>query len=116
MDTIEDCAWDVDFYQTCLYTVYADKSTGKIDQENEVFEDRDRDRMLAFIRGCSKPCIAFKALAAGRKCRSEEEVRTALEVVYGDIKSSDVVCVGMWQKEKDQVAQNAQWVREILGG
>jgi hypothetical protein len=114
MDSIESMGWDVDFYETCVYTVYADKKTARIERDNEVFEDADRERMFEFIKRASKPCIAFKVLAAGRKCRTEEDTRAALEYAFSHIKETDVVLVGMWQKYRDQVAQNAEWTREIL--
>ena len=114
-EAIEDAGWDVDFYEACVYSVYADRKTGSIDRDNEVFDDADREKMFEFIRGASKPCIAFKVLGANRKCGSEDEARAALEHAYASIKPTDVVLVGMWQKYKDQVGQNAAWVREILG-
>jgi len=112
---IESRGWDVDFYEACVYSVYADRTTGRIDRDNEVFDDVDREKMFEFIRGASKPCIAFKVLAANRKCETDEGVRAALEHAYASIKDTDVVLAGMWQKHKDQVGQNAAWVREILG-
>jgi hypothetical protein len=115
MDFVESKGWDIDFYETCVYTVYADRETGLIDRDNEVFEDSDRDRMLSFIKGASKPCIAFKVFAANRKCGTDESARAALEFVFASIKDTDVVLVGTWQKYKDQVEQNTQWAREILG-
>ena len=35
--------------------------------------------------------------------------------VSEQFKPTDVAVVGMWQKYKDQVGQNAKWVCEILG-
>jgi hypothetical protein len=114
LERVESEGWDVDFYETCSYTVYSDRKTGRTDRDNETFNDADRDRMLASIKQASKPCIAFKVLAAGRKCGTEEETRAALESAFANIKDTDVVLVGMWQKYKDQVGQNTEWVREIL--
>jgi len=114
MCEVESRGWDADFYETCLYTVYADRRSGTIDRDNEVFDDRDRDAMLAFVKQVSKPCIVFKTLAASRKCSTDDETRAALAYAYRSIKSSDVVLVGMWQKYKDQITQNAQWAGEIL--
>ncbi len=115
VETIEEQGWDVDFYQTCFYTVYSLLSERQIDRSRERYDDAARDRMAAFVRRASKPCIAFKVLKANRHCATDEDVRAALEFAYAHIKPTDVVCVGMWQKHKDQVGQNAQWVREILG-
>ena len=114
MQHIESEEWDVDFYETCAYTVYANKATAVIDVSNEIYNDADRERMFAFIKQASKPCIAFKVLGANRNCGSETEVYSALKFAYENVKPSDVVLVGMWQRHKNQVAQNAGWVREIL--
>jgi len=70
--------------------------------------------MTHTIRQVSKPCIAFKALAAGRHCQSTESVRRALRYAFANIKSTDVVLLGMWQKYRDQVDENATLVRQIL--
>lgn len=112
---IESQGWDIDFYQTSLYTVYSSAGERAIDREHEKFESEARDRMLATIRAVSKPCVAFKILGAGRHCASPDHVRTAFRYAFAAIKPCDVVCVGMWQKHMDQVAANAQVVRELLG-
>lgn len=114
MDCIESKAWDVDFYETCAYTVYADRKTGRIARDNEVFDDADRDRMFAFIKKASKPCITFKIFAAGRNCSTDQDTLAALERTFANIRETDVVLVGMWQKYKDQVGQNARWASDIL--
>ncbi len=112
---MESAAWDVDFYMTCFHTVYSHVGEGKIDRGEERYDDADRDRMVAFIKKASKPCVAFKVLAAGRKCGSDRDLEAALRFAYANIKPSDVVGVGMWQKHTDQVGQNTRLVREILG-
>lgn len=107
--------WDIDFYQTCFFSVYSHVEEGGIDRTRERFDDEDRDRVVRFITSVDKPCLAFKVLAANRKCRSEESVHVALRFAFESIKDTDVVLVGMWQRYRDQVGQNAQWTREILG-
>jgi hypothetical protein len=112
---VESAGWDVDFYMTCFYTVYSHVGEGKIDRGEERYDDADRDLMVAFIKKASKPCVAFKVLAAGRKCGSDRDLEAALRFAYANIKPTDVVGVGMWQKHTDQVGQNARLVSEILG-
>jgi len=107
--------WDIDFLQTSFYTVYSSADLHHIDRESEVFEDKDRDRMVAFIKQAPKPCLAFKVLGSSRKCESEASVREALEFAYANIKPTDVVLVGMWQKHSNQVERNCAMVSEILG-
>lgn len=58
--------------------------------------------------------MAFKVLKANRFCGNDAQVREALEFAFHRIKPTDVICIGMWGKYKDQVGQNSQWVREIL--
>ena len=68
------------------------------------------------IRKVSKPCIGFKVLAGNRHTKTPEDVKAALEYAFRRMKPTDVVLVGMWQKHKDQVGENAAMVRKILGG
>ncbi len=114
VEQIEAEGWDVDFYQTCFFTVYSLVEQKLIDRSREVYDDAARERMVGFIQRASKPCLAFKVLKANRYCATPAEVRDALEYAYRHIKPQDVVCVGMWGKYGDQVGQNAAWVREIL--
>ena len=119
LEHVESADWDVDFFQACFYTTYSYSgggpgSPGRIDRDHERYDDADRDRMVRFIRATPKPCIAFKVLAAGRKCSSDASVAAALRFAFEHIKPTDVVAVGMWQKYKDQVGQNAALVRRLL--
>lgn len=114
VELVESEGWDIDFYQTCFYTVYAKIDQHAIDRSHEVYDDAAREQMVDFIQRASKPCLAFKVLKANRFCGSPEEVRGALQYAYDHIKPNDVVCVGMWGKYGDQVGQNCAFVREIL--
>lgn len=115
VDEIESQGWDIDFYQTSFYTVYSSVGERAVDREHEQFESDARERMIARIRATAKPCIAFKILGASRHCGTPEQVRSAFQYAFANIKPCDVVCVGMWQKHMDQVAANAAITREILG-
>lgn len=114
VEYIEEQGWDVDFYQTCFYTVYSFAEQKRVDRSREVYEDAARERMVKFIQGSSKPCIAFKILAARRKCGSDQELRAAFKFALDHIRPTDVICVGMWNRDKDQVTQNVSIVRELL--
>ena len=111
---VEEHNWDVDFYQTCFYTVYTLVDQRRIDRTTEIYEEAARDRMVRFIQQTRKPCIAFKVLKANRNCGSDADVRNALQFALDNIKTTHVICVGMWDKYKDQVGQNTQFVRTIL--
>jgi len=115
---IEDAGWDLDFYKVCFYNI------AKVERQSmlvsgkmveEPFDDPDRDIACAFARETAKPCIAYKILAASRKCGSEEEIRASFQYAFDHIKAGDIVNVGMFQKHLDQVAMNAGIVREVLG-
>lgn len=114
VEYIEEHNWDVDFYQTCFYTVYSLVNERRIDRTTEIYDDKARERMVSFIKRTRKPCMAFKVLKANRFCSDEQQVRSALKYALDNIKPTDAICVGMWNKYKDQVAQNAGFVRDIL--
>jgi hypothetical protein len=61
-----------------------------------------------------KPCIGFKIMAASRNCNTPQDVRAAFQFAFDHLKPIDMVNVGMFPKHKNQVAENAQFVREIL--
>ena len=110
IDYAENKGWDVDFYQCCFYhSVF-----GFDGRRGEVFEEEDRRAMVRTIRQVAKPCIGFKVLGANRHCATPDAVERALRFAYANIKPTDVVLVGMWQKHKDQVAENVGYVRRIL--
>ena len=113
----EEHGWDVDFYMACLYALTRQRRESPIvagqHQSGEVFDDADREAMAATVRQTPKPCLAFKVLASNRKCGSPEEVRQALAWAFAHLKPTDAVVVGMFQRDLNQVAQNAQTVREV---
>ena len=115
----EEHAWDIDFYMTCFYSLSRDRpgegyvaSGGRIE---ESYDDADREIMCEVIRATPKPCLAFKILAASRKCATPECVRAAFEYAFSHIKPTDAVVVGMYQGEANQVAMNAGIAAELLG-
>lgn len=115
----EEHDWDVDFYMTCMYTLgdhrSADGYVASGGTPNETYDDADRERMCAVIRATPKPCLAFKVLAANRKCTSPEAIREAFAYVFANVKPTDAVVVGMYQEHLNQVAMNARIVRELCG-
>ncbi|MBI2927828.1 MAG: hypothetical protein HYY24_19220 [Verrucomicrobia bacterium] len=112
IDHVESKGWDLDFYQCSFYRslfgLNAPAGSG------EVFEAADRQAMTQVIRRAAKPCLAFKVLGAGRHCRSAETIEAALRFAFQNIKPTDVVLLGMWQKHKDQAAENVALTRRIL--
>ena len=114
IDYAEDKGWDVDFYQCCFYRSWFGINR-TASTRGEVFAEEDRQAMVKTIRQVSKPVIAFKVLGANRHCGTPADVERAIRFALENIKPSDVILLGMWQKYKDQVAENVGYVRKILG-
>jgi hypothetical protein len=115
----EEHGWETDFYMTCVYNLARGyKSAPAVQRhqyEQEAYHDPDRDRMLQTVQATAKPCLAFKVLAATRKCTNQETVQEAITYVAQRIKSTDGMVLGMFPKYTNQVEQNARYVREALG-
>lgn len=110
---IEEEGWENDFYMTCFYNVARtreemEKELGFV-SVGEPFIESDADKMTAVIRKLNKPCLAFKILAAGRKCDNESAVANAFRYAFENIKSTDSVIVGMFPRDTDQVRQNVDY-------
>jgi hypothetical protein len=112
----EDQGWEIDFYMSCFYNI------AKVERQSilaggvfveEPFDDQDRAITVDFIRTTQKPCIAYKILAANRKCGTPSSLHAAFEFALVNIKPTDMICVGMFQKYTDQIAANTQLVREL---
>lgn len=116
----EEHGWDVDFYMASFYALTRQHpqqlavAGGSV--PGEIYDDADRERMVATIRATAKTCLAFKILAAGRKASSPEDLRAAFEYAFANIKPIDAVVVGVYQKHTNQVAMDAAIVRKILCG
>ena len=74
-----------------------------------------RPRMFRAIRQTTKPCLAFKILAAGRLCDRQESVVSAFRRTFEQIKPTDTVIVGMYPEYEDQVSLNASYTRRFGG-
>jgi len=114
----EERGWPADFYMVSMYDLSRQERHSPIVGGRfyeERFDHGDRAAAYAFMRSTPKPCIAFKVMACGRLSRTPQETRDTLREVFENIKPADAVCVGMWNKERDEIAANAATVREILG-
>jgi hypothetical protein len=114
----EEHGWETDFYMGCFYNLARQyKSAPATDQNayaRDHFPAEDPARMAATLRQVKKPCLAFKIMAASRNCSSSQTVRETFQFAFNHIKPNDGVNVGMFQKHKNQVTENARFVREIL--
>ncbi len=75
------------------------------------FKLRDVAPAVECIRRISKPCIGYKIMGAGRI-----DATMAFEYAFENIKSTDVVNVGMHRGDKDDmVEEDVRIVKNILG-
>jgi hypothetical protein len=113
IDHAEGQGWDVDFYMACCYNLSREKHesqlvSGRPGDVDEQYLAADRERMCETIRATDKTCLAFKILAAGRNCASQDDVRAAFQYAFDHIKPQDAVVVGMFPKHIDQIAFNVE--------
>lgn len=119
VDHIESAGWDLDFYMCCVYERHRTRQElkqllGYVPVPvREVYLEEDPPRMFAAMQNTSKPCLAFKILAAGRLCDRQEDVEKAFRETFEQIKPNDAVIVGMWPEHEDQVTINADHVRRF---
>jgi hypothetical protein len=114
----EEHHWDIDFYMACVYNLsridrVSSAITGKANEEEPFFEE-DIPIMYKTIRSVNKPCLAFKILGATRRCQNQENVKAAFVEAFKNIKDIDVVNVGMYPKDLDQPALNANYTGEAI--
>ena len=116
---VEHEGWDVDFYAGCVYnrtrtaTELRKMLNGEaLEMEGEAYLQSDPPRMYAVMRQTSKPCFAFKILAAGRI--GDRGTDQAFQTAFESIKPIDGVFVGMFPRTKDEIRENAARVRRLL--
>lgn len=119
VDTIESKGWDLDFYMTCVYERHRsaedlEKLLGQAPiPVGEVYLPNDPPRMFKAIRQTKRTCLAFKILAAGRLSDRRHWVEKAFRDTLEEIKPTDGVIVGIYDKYTDQPADNAALVRKF---
>ena len=121
----EEEEWGCDFYVGCLHNTrkrgdgqLSSFITGK--PKHMKFYAEDRPLMLSAMRQVSKPCIAFKVLAGGQLFyhhRAEETpaiVEEAFREAFSQLKAGDIAAVGCFQRDKNQLAENAAALTRAL--
>ena len=138
---VEEKGWDVDFYAGCVYNRTRTEDEwrqvlgGQVQETpNETYLQSDPPRMYKVMRQTSKPCFAFKILAAGRVNRSSRTtarpasssqsrfpasvpqgtVEQAFQTAFESIKPNDGIFVGMFPRVKDEVRENAELMVSVL--
>ena len=118
--------WGIDFYMTCLYNMRRNRRgepsgfiTGKTKIDIEFYPE-DRFEMFAAIKQIKKPCIAYKFLAGGNIFREQpqenydEICEKYTKETYENIKPGDMTCVGVLQRDFDQLAMIARAFDKIF--
>jgi len=118
--------WGVDFYMTCLYNLRRGRRgepSGFITGKTKIgieFYPEDRFEMFEAIKQVKKPCIAYKFLAGGNVFREQplekygEICEKYVAETYANIKPGDLTCVGVFQRDFDQLAMNARAFEKIV--
>lgn len=114
---VEEKGWPTDFYMGSFYNLARGyKAAPAVDRDAyacETWPPQDPPRMAAALRAVAKPCLGFKIMAASRNGATPETTRAAFEFAFANLKPNDAVVVGMFQKYRNQVAENAAIVRAI---
>ena len=119
IDLCESQGWDVDFYAGCVYNRTRTLEQIKqllggelIEMPTELYLKSDPPKMYKAMRQTTKPCFAFKILAAGRI--PPDGIEGAFRTAFQSIKPNDGIFVGMYPRTKDEVKENAEIVHKIL--
>ncbi|MBN1809849.1 MAG: hypothetical protein JW909_12350 [Planctomycetes bacterium] len=114
----EDHAWGTDFYMCSFYNLARKYKSAPAKDQNAYAQDQfpaeDPLVMTALMRELDKPCIGYKIMAASRNCSTPDDTRAAFRFAFDNIKPGDIVDVGMFQKYRNQAAENARIVVELL--
>jgi hypothetical protein len=115
----EEQGWDLDFYAGCVYNITRTPEEwrrtlgGELpEMPGEIYLQSDPPRMYRVMRQTTRPCFAFKILAAGRV--GEREIDQAFRTAFLSIKPTDGVFVGMFPRVRDEVRENAERVHRVL--
>jgi hypothetical protein len=116
---VEEQGWDVDFYAGCVYNISRTPQEWRtllngelMEMPGEIYVQSDPPRMYSVMRQTSKPCFAFKILAAGRV--GERDMDQAFRTAFASIKPTDGIFVGVFPRVKDEVRENAERVHRLL--
>lgn len=116
MKRIVDEGWENDLFMCSFYnlTKSAEEQIAEVGKATigEPFFEGDPDKMTALMRQIDKPCLAFKILAAARKCWSKHAVEKCFQYAYLNIKPTDGVIVGMFPVYSDEVAEDTGYCRK----
>jgi hypothetical protein len=87
----------VDFFHQCLY-------------RHPKYDPKDAAETLAVVEKLTKPVVVYKALGAGRFMPKD-----ALPEVFRHLKPKDGVCIGVFNRDHDEIAEAVALVRRLSG-
>ena len=111
----------LDFYMTCLHNMRRENegrvssSISGLKNEPHKFVYEDREPMLKMVRALDKPCIAFKIIGGGNYAFNRNDLKQCLIETYAGIKPNDLATIGTFQRDSDQLKENALLLEEVLG-
>ena len=110
--------WGLDFYMCCVHNLrknvkYESSFITGVAHEF-YFDPEDRAKMFRVMREVKKPCIAFKILSGGTIANAPEQLENAFRETYESIKPNDAAVVGVFQRDKNQLKENARIVENLL--
>lgn len=124
IERAEEENWGADFYVACLQNARRDRHgepsgfiTGKT-KAKLIFYPEDRPVMLKLLGQLKKPVIAYKIFAGGQIFlnKTEEEkpavIKGVYEEVFSALKSDDFAAIGVFQRDANQVRENADLYNE----
>ncbi len=133
-DVIRMCEeenWNVDFYMACMQNGRRGREgepsgflTGKT-KDALTFVPEDRPIMLNTLKDVNKPVIAFKIFAGGQmfdgktEDQIKQKIKDSYDEVFSALKPNDIGAIGVFQRDKDEAAEDAQlyneWYNEKYG-
>lgn len=120
----EDEDWGIDFYMASLYNARKNNRsessfiTGK--PKSLVFYPNDRFLMYETVKQVQKPFLVYKIFAGGQVFygKAQEEIPEVAEnfikETFENIKPNDFAVVGVYQKDKNMLAENAEFAKKAL--
>jgi hypothetical protein len=116
---VADEGWDVDLFMCCFYYLTRTPEEKEkmppvvTEQIGYSFYSDDPLRMTEVMRQVDQPCLGFKILAAGRKCKHKSMVSGAFKFAFENIKPRDGVIVGMYPRFQNEIRDNAKLVQDL---
>ena len=112
--------WPVDFYMACMQNARIGREgepSGFLTGKSKVglrFYPEDRPKMLATLQAQDKPVLAFKIFAGGQMFDElddetrRERILSVYDEVFTALKPNDAAVIGVFQRDRDQLKENAE--------